>query len=95
MLGLKLLGFDDRGGFMFLKHKPSGGLVEVLTLETMYNPCQTKITGQSQEGEELQDPETFLKSELIFPSGEPLPRCWVDPHYRDHELQTSYVAQAI
>jgi hypothetical protein len=31
----------------------------------------------------MQDPEKFAKSELQFPSGEPLPRCWLDAHYRD------------
>lgn len=80
---------------MFLKHKPSGDLVEVLTLESMYNPCRTEITGQSHAGEELQDPETYLKSELVFPSGESLPRCWIDRHYRDDELKTIRVAQAV
>lgn len=68
---------------MLLEHRPSGNLVEVLTVEELYNPCHTEITGQSQAGEEVQDPEIFLKSELIFPSGEPLPRCWFDAHYRE------------
>lgn len=80
---------------MFLKHKPSGGLVEVLTLESMYNPCRTEITGQSHAGEELQDPETFLKSELVFPSGESLPRCWIDPHYQENDVKVSHVAHAV
>jgi hypothetical protein len=26
---------------------------------------------------------------LLFPSGEGLPRCWVDVHYRDKELRHS------
>ena len=39
--------------------------------------------GQYHAGEEMQDPEIFLKSELIFPSGEPLPVCWIDPHYNE------------
>lgn len=68
---------------MFLEHRPSGDLVEVLTLEELYNPCRHDIIGRFHAGEEMQDPETFLKSELIFPSGEPLPRCWLDAHYRD------------
>ncbi|HEY9674030.1 MAG TPA: acetyltransferase [Waterburya sp.] len=67
---------------MLLEHRPSGGLVEVLTLEDLYNPCRSHITGQLQAGEEMQDPELFHKSELIFPSGEPLPCCWFDAHYR-------------
>lgn len=67
---------------MFLMHKPHGELVEVLTIENLYDPCQNQITGRYHCGEELQDPETFMKSELMFPSGESLPVCWLDPHYR-------------
>ena len=68
---------------MLLEHRPSGNLVEVLTMAELYNPCQSHITGQLQAGEEMQDPEIFHKSELIFPSGEPLPRCWMDARYRE------------
>lgn len=67
---------------MFLKHKPSGNLVEVLNLETLYDPCQADIPGRFHAGEEMQDPETFLKAELVFPSDESLPVCWLDPDYR-------------
>lgn len=69
---------------MFLKEKHTGDLIEVLTMQDLYNPCQTEITGQYHAGEEMQDPETFLKSELMFPSGEPLPVCWTDSHYQEH-----------
>jgi hypothetical protein len=69
---------------MLLEHRSSGGLVEVLTLQDLYNPCRSEITGQLQSGEEMQDPETFHKSELIFPSGEPIPRCWFDARYREN-----------
>lgn len=68
---------------MLLEHRPSGALVEVMTPEELYNPCRCEIIGRLQAGEEMQDPDTFLKSELIFPSGEPLPRCWFDAHYRE------------
>ena len=68
---------------MFLKHKSNGQLVEVLTLDSMYDPCLKEITGRMHAGEEMQDPETFMKSDLIFPSGESLPVCWLDPHYRE------------
>jgi hypothetical protein len=68
---------------MFLKHKPSGNLVEVLSIDSIYDPCQETITGRFHAGEEMQDPETFTKSHLIFPSGEPLPLCWLDPHYQE------------
>lgn len=67
---------------MFLKHKPSGDLVELLKLDSICDPCQPSVTGRFHAGEEMQDPETFLKSDLIFPSGESLPRCWLDPDYQ-------------
>jgi hypothetical protein len=76
-------GFDNLGGLMFLKHKPSGLLVEVLTLGSVYDPCQREITGRFHAGEEMQEPEAFEKADLIFPSGESLPVCWLNPHYRE------------
>lgn len=66
---------------MFLKHKATGDLVEVLSLPEMYNPCQNMIQGRFHAGEEMQDPEMFPKADLIFPSGEYLPQCWLDPAY--------------
>lgn len=79
---------------MFLMHQPSGSLVEVLTLPMLFNPCQTEITGVAHAGEELQDPTVFLKSELRFPSGEALPTCWLDAHYRDKAVQARLLAVA-
>lgn len=67
---------------MFLKHPSSGDLVEILDLKLLFDPNQATVTGCFHSGEEKQDPATFTKSELQFPSGEPLPRCWLDPHYR-------------
>lgn len=71
---------------MFLRHKQSGSLVEVLNLEAMYDPCQHQIEGRFHAGEEMQDPETFSKSDLVFPSNEPLPQCWLDSHYRQRAV---------
>ncbi len=68
---------------MFMKHKSSGDLVEIVELSGLFDPFQKKAKGRFHSGEELQDAELFNKDELIFPSGECLPRCWVDPHYRD------------
>ncbi len=67
---------------MYLKHKPSGDLVEVMNLDALCDPCQGMIHGRFHAGEELQDPTAFAKAELLFPSGENLPRCWLDAHYR-------------
>ena len=72
---------------MFLKDKKSGDLVSIIEMHTLTNPGRVNITGRYQHGEEEQDPESFKKSDLIFPSGEALPLCWQDSHYRDHELK--------
>lgn len=68
---------------MFLKDKVSGDLVEVLNTNTLVDPCRAEIQGRFHAGEEMQEPREFAKTELLFPSGEPLPRCWIEPHYRD------------
>jgi len=71
---------------MFLKEKSRDSLVEVLTLKELFDPFSSELIGRHQEGEDPQDPGNFKKADLCFLSGEPLPRCWVDPHYRDEEL---------
>jgi hypothetical protein len=68
---------------MYLKDKSSGDLVEVLDVSVMVDPCSASLQGRFHAGEELQDPTTFQKSDLEFPSGEPLPRCWMDAEYRN------------
>lgn len=68
---------------MFLKHKRDGILVEVLTMDDLYDPCVETLIGRAHAGEELQDPIAYLKTELMFPSGELLPQCWLDVHYQD------------
>lgn len=67
---------------MYLKHVPSGDLVEVLDVKSLVDPYRQQVAGRFHAGEELQDPANFPKEELMFPSGEALPRCWVDPNYR-------------
>lgn len=68
---------------MFLKHKPSGDLVEILDLSLLFDPFKPDVSGRIHAGEEMQDSATFRKSELVFLSDESLPRAWVDPHYRE------------
>jgi hypothetical protein len=75
---------------MFLKHMENGKLVEVLSLMDLFNPNHSSLVGRYHAGEELQEPEKFAKSELQFPSGEALPRCWQDVHYRDTEAHHYY-----
>ena len=67
---------------MYLKHIPSGDLVEVIGLSALFDPFVKCIEGRIHAGEELQEPAEFSKAVLVFPSGESLPRCWVDPDYR-------------
>lgn len=68
---------------MYLKHESTGDLVEVLNIEKLFDPFAAEISGRFHAGEELQEPAPFRKADLVFPSGEPLPRCWTDPHYRE------------
>jgi len=70
-------------GSMFLHDKKKDALVKVIDLVALINPNQNEILGQVQSGEEQQDPAPSLKADLIFPSGENLPRCWVDADYRN------------
>jgi len=72
---------------MFMKDTKTGHLVEVLDQEQLHDPFATRITGRLHYGEEMQEPEQFEKTGLAFQSGEALPACWTDPHYRDDELR--------
>lgn len=71
---------------MFLKQRTDGELVEVLDTSSLADPFRVEITGRYNAGEEMPDPRTFAKADLVFCSGEALPRCWTDPDYRRHEL---------
>ncbi len=66
--------------FMLLKNH-ADDLIKIIDLEALINPQQQAVSGQLQNGEEEQDPEAFTKSELLFPSGEALPKCWFDADY--------------
>ncbi|MFH7027597.1 MAG: acetyltransferase [Heteroscytonema crispum UTEX LB 1556] len=80
---------------MFLIHKPTGVLVELLTPANLFDPYCKELIAQSHAGEELQDPCPFAKSEMTFPSGEPIPRCWLDPHYREFKKQPNFQQMAL
>ena len=67
---------------MYLKDKTSGDLVEVMDIAVMIDPGQQALPGRFHAGEEMQDPAAFNKADLSFPSGEALPRCWIDPDYK-------------
>ena len=57
-------------------------LVEIADVTELINPFKEEVMAQIQVGEEEQDPEPFKKSDLVFPSGENLPQCWVDSNYK-------------
>ncbi len=61
-------------------------MIEILSLSDLFDPFNKTLVGRYQHGEEVQDPEKFNKSNLQFLSGEDLPECWLDAHYRDNEL---------
>ncbi|MCG6135606.1 MAG: acetyltransferase [Nostoc sp. LLA-1] len=67
---------------MFLQIKDSGDLVKILDLQELIDPNNHIVHAQEQEGEEEQEPDSFKKENLVFPSGESLPRCWWDADYR-------------
>jgi hypothetical protein len=67
---------------MLLQDKETGNLVEINDLQALISPNQDTVTVQSQSGQEEQDPEPLNKANLVFPSGENLPRCWVDANYQ-------------
>ncbi|GAB4161250.1 MAG: acetyltransferase [Cyanobacteria bacterium J069] len=67
---------------MFLKDKERGTLIKVVDIEALINPLVPAVVGRSQAGEEEQDPEEFLKENLLFPSDEALPHCWRDADYQ-------------
>ncbi|HEY9728197.1 MAG TPA: acetyltransferase [Chroococcales cyanobacterium] len=67
---------------MFLKDKETGTLVQVIDIEELFDPNKNSISGQTQAGQEEQNPDSFEKNNLKFPSGEDLPRCWMDTNYQ-------------
>ena len=74
---------------MFLKDKRSGDLVGVDDVNELCNPFRTVMLGRDQTGEEEQDPAEFEKDKLVFPSGESLPRCWLEVKTPNAELAGS------
>jgi hypothetical protein len=69
---------------MYLKHVPSGDLIEIIDLPDVINPASPTIRARSYTDENIRRAENFLKTELAFPSGEPLPLCWIDSRYNEH-----------
>ncbi|MBW4592248.1 MAG: acetyltransferase [Brasilonema angustatum HA4187-MV1] len=68
---------------MLLQDKQTGHLVEIQDFEALISPLKPTIVARLQAGEEEQDPEEYEKQQLVFPSGESLPRCWIDENYKN------------
>ena len=66
---------------MLLKTKQSNNLVKISEIDRLINPFEDKVQGRIQAGQNEQLPEDFKKQELLFPSGENLPKCWLDSDY--------------
>ncbi|MGB5239288.1 MAG: acetyltransferase [Prochlorococcaceae cyanobacterium] len=66
---------------MFLKFRPDSSLVEVLDIKQLMDPFASSVTGRFHAGEEIQEPQAFIKTELVFPSDEEMPRCWLNPAF--------------
>ncbi|MEA5570606.1 acetyltransferase [Calothrix sp. UHCC 0171] len=69
---------------MLLQAKDNGSIIKILDIQELINPVSNTVQGQNQFGEEEQDPTNYQKQNLVFPSGENLPRCWVDADYRNN-----------
>jgi hypothetical protein len=67
---------------MFLQIKDTNDLIKIVDFQELIDPNSNTVHGQDQEGEEEQETDIFKKDELVFPSGENLPRCWIDANYR-------------
>ncbi|BAU07612.1 hypothetical protein FIS3754_35430 [Fischerella sp. NIES-3754] len=66
-----------------LQLKDSGELLKILDVQELIDLSIDTIHARDQEGQEEQSPEAYKKEDLVFPSGESLPRCWMDANYRN------------
>jgi len=67
---------------MFLKNTENGDLAQVVELGELTDPNASSVTVRYHAGEEAGEPVGAEKAGLTFPSGEALPKCWLDAHYR-------------
>ncbi|WP_038247986.1 hypothetical protein [Ghiorsea bivora] len=67
---------------MYVRNLKSGDLAQIDKLAELTDPTAKSVTLHYFSGEEVGEPELVEKNELVFPSGEKLPKCWLDPHYR-------------
>jgi hypothetical protein len=67
---------------MFLQIKDSRDLVKIVDVQELIDPNTEIVHAKDQEGQEEQETDTYKKEDLVFPSGEKLPLCWLDANYR-------------
>jgi len=67
---------------MYVKNFKNGDLAQVESLADLTDPNSKAVLLHYFAGEEVGDSMCVDKAELVFPSGEALPKCWQDPHYR-------------
>lgn len=67
---------------MFVKNAQDQTLIKIVDVNELFDPLRDEVQGHQQSGQEEQPTRAFQKSALQFPSGEALPRCWVDPDYQ-------------
>ena len=68
---------------MLLKNPKTDELIKISEFEELIDPFQDSVSGKSQAGQNEQPPESFSKKDLVFPSGENLPLCWLDSDYKN------------
>ena len=73
---------QERSALMLLKNKRDEDLIQISKLDELIDPFKEQVTGQIQAGQNEQPPEPFDKKDLVFPSGESLPKCWLDSDYK-------------
>lgn len=67
---------------MYLRNKTNNDLAQVEKLAELTDPNLKSVVLHYFAGEEMGETMRVNKSELVFPSGEALPKCWLDSHYR-------------
>jgi hypothetical protein len=67
---------------MLLQIKDSQDLVKIVDVQELLDPTSEIVHAQDQQGQEEQETDIYKKEELVFPSGEKLPLCWLNAQYR-------------
>jgi hypothetical protein len=66
---------------MFLQIKDSRDLVKIVDVQELFDPNIEIVHAQDQQGQEEQETDIYKKAELVFPSGEKLPLCWLNAKF--------------